>query len=779
VTSALEVVQAALADRYVVLREVGSGGMATVYLAEDLRHHRQVAVKVLRPELAAHAGTERFLREITVAASLSHPNILPVHDSGEAGGLLFFVMPLVEGESLRDRLLRERQLAIPDALRIVKEVAAGLSYAHSRGVVHRDIKPENVLFFGGQAVVADFGIARAALGGESTPLTSTGMVVGTAAYMSPEQATGERDIDARSDVYSLGCLLYEMLAGEPPFTGASVQAITARKLTDAVPRLATVRETVGPGLEGAIGQALAKSPADRFSSVAAFVEALERSGTEPAAKRRWRPAPRAMRRTALVGSGLIALVAAAWAMRQSIRNRPPRFDRVAMLPLRTGGPDSIPGYLVDGLTDGLIGDLARLDRLDVIALASVSQDSGKPIVQVVKDLGVSAIIEGTLQRSPRRLALEIRLSVPGQQSPQWTRSFETGPSQASTLQHDVIRALAGYLGARSTRSGGERAPANPAVHDLYLRGRYHLSGRSPEGFQNAVDYFRQALAADPAHAPSYAGLAQYYSLLPFYTNAAPSETFDRAMAAAQKAVELDPTLPEAHAALGYLKAYRDWDWDGAKLEYARALALRPSDAEVHHALSRLLAARGEIAEAVREADRSHQLDPLSLVAHANIGVIRYFGRDFAEAERRVKATLELDPEFPVAHWGLGLVQEQLGHFREAEVEFEKGIAIAGRGSNMLASLGHLYGVTKRSAEAGKLLAELRERARTKPILDYQIALVQTGLGQSDDALASLERAYQRRSTLLSYIGMDPRLDPLRSTPRFAALLQRMNLVSRR
>jgi serine/threonine-protein kinase len=770
----VESLRAALTGRYAVIREIGSGGMATVYLAEDIRHKRQVAVKVLRAELAAQAGAERFLREITIAASLSHPNILPVHDSGEAGGFLYYVMPFVEGESLRDRLRRERQLPIPDAIRIVKEVTAALSYAHAHGVVLRDIKAENVIFFGGQAVVSDFGFARAVMGPTESALTSTGIVIGTPTYMSPEQATGDREIDPRSDLYSLACVLYEMLAGDPPFTGGSPNSITARKLTDPVPRLATVRETVTPGLERTIATALARSPADRFPSVEAFTTALEGAGPGSGA-RRWKANRRVLRGGTIAAMALGGLVIGGLGIRRLLGSRPPRFARVAVLPVRVAGPDSVPGYLADGLTEGLIGDLARLERIDVIALASVDgyRTAPKPIDQVAKELGAGAVIEGTVRQTNARLILEVRLSVPGQDAPQWTQSFEAGRQEARSLETEAFRGLTRYLGVASTRPD-RAAEVDPKVHDLYLRGRYHLSGRSPEGFQNAVDYFRQALAIDPAHAPSYAGLAQYYSLLPWYTKATPAESFERALSAARKAVELDPNLPEAHSALAYLKAFRDWDWDGAKLEYARALALKPADADLHHLLSRLLAIRGEMDEAVREAERSHELDPLSLIAHANIGVIRYFGRDYADAERRLKATLELSPDFSTAHWGLGMVYEQLGRFKEAEAEFNLAGA-QGRRENLTASFGHLFGVTGRRAEAEATLKDLTGRFGDSPTLLYQLAVVEVGLGRPDDALTHLEQAVQKHETLMSYSARDPRLDPLRGSPRFAAVLQRMNL----
>jgi tetratricopeptide (TPR) repeat protein len=293
-----------------------------------------------------------------------------------------------------------------------------------------------------------------------------------------------------------------------------------------------------------------------------------------------------------------------------------------------------------------------------------------------------------------------------------------------------------------------------------------------------LDYFRQVLARDPANAPAYAGLAQYYSLLPFYSNTPASEGYAKAKTAALKALELDEYLPEAHGALAYVLAYGDWNWSGAEQEYRRALALQPSGADLHHLLSRLLAARGRIPEAVAAAERSHALDPLSLVAHANIGIIAYFGRNYAEANRRLAETLELDPNFSTAIWGRGLVHEQLGQYAEAIAAFEKVMGMEGRGRNTLSSLGHVLAISGKRAEAEVILKELQGRGESGPVNPYMQALVLVGLGRNDEALTMLERSYEGRSALLSYLDRDPRFDPLRGTPRFTELLRRMNLTAR-
>ncbi len=779
---------AALADRYRLERQLGAGGMALVYLAEDLKHHRKVAVKVLRPELAASLGPERFLREIEIAAGLHHPHILPLYDSGDADGLLYYVMPLVEGESLRDRLTREKQLPLDEALRIALEAADALSYAHSRGVIHRDIKPENVLLESGHAVVADFGIARAITAAGGTQLTQTGIAVGTPAYMSPEQASGERDLDGRSDIYALGCVLYEMLAGEPPFTGPTPQAIVARALTETPRPLQVVRETVPAAIEAGISKAMARTPADRFATAAQFAEALSRASTGELAAPRAPVLRRARTRravTVLAAGAVVALAGAAWVLgRGSGAEDAPaaRPRRLAVLPLANLGGDSAQAYLAAGLTDGLITTLAQVAAFDVISGTSVMsyQRGDKSAEQIARELGVELVIEGSVQRADPRVHLSVRLIDGKSGAVIWTRSYHRELRGVLTLQHDVAGDVASQAHARLTAAERRRLAAarsvNAEAHEATLRGRYHLETRTPEGIQTALDWFRQALAADPTHAPAYAGLADYYSLLPFYTNTPPGEAFAKARAAAVKALQLDESLGRAHASLAYVRAYAAWDWAGAEQEYRRALELNPDDADVHHAYSRLLAALGRLPEAEAEARRAYELDPLSLVAHANLGVIAFFGRQWDQAIRHMNATLELDRDFSTAHWGLGLVYEQQRRYQDAAAQFERAMAIAGRGTNALASLGHLYGVSGRRADAEAVLRELLERAQTRRLYSYQVALVYAGLGRRDDAFKWLERAYDERATLLSYLKMDPRFDALRDDARFEALLRRMHLA---
>jgi serine/threonine protein kinase len=411
----LDRLKAALADRYTIEREIGRGGMATVYLAEDLKHHRKVAIKVFDPELARALGAERFLREVEITARLNHPHILPLLDSGQIGdqtarrpdavsapstvALLFYVMPYVEGETLRERMTREGQLPLDDALEIAREVAAALSYAHSQGVIHRDVKPENVLLSAGEAVVADFGIARAITEAGGGHLTETGISIGTPVYMSPEQAAGAEKLDGRSDIYSLGCVLYEMLAGEPPYTGPTAQAIMAKKLSDAVPRVSVVRELVPRTVETALTRALAKAPADRFRTAQQFAEVLTSADLRPAQMAAGRRGPRLRGwRTAAAAAAVVLLGIGGWWGAHHLAT--PAMRRLAVLPLASFTNDSTQQYFVQGVHDALIFDLQQAG-VSVVGRTSVLQyaHTEKPIRQIARELGVDGVIEGSVLRA--------------------------------------------------------------------------------------------------------------------------------------------------------------------------------------------------------------------------------------------------------------------------------------------------------------------------------------------------------------------------------------------
>ncbi|MGE5230685.1 MAG: protein kinase domain-containing protein [Deltaproteobacteria bacterium] len=777
----LEQLAAALGDRYRVERKLGEGGMATVFLAEDLKHRRRVAVKLLKPELSAVLGGERFLREIEIAATLQHPHILPLYDSGQSGSLLYYVMPFVEGESLRQRLDREQQLPIGDALRIAREVGSALQYAHDHGVVHRDVKPENILLSGGQAVVTDFGIARAVGAAGAEALTQTGMVVGTPRYMSPEQSGG-MPVGGRSDQYSLACTLYEMLVGQPPFTGPSAQAIMARHSLDPVPGLRVVRGTVPDSTERAIMRAMAKLPADRFLSVQEFVDALEAPGPAltHAVAPNPAPAPRRMSRPLAAGIGLAVLVlaaAAVWlAAGRTADGRGAgarRIGAIAVLPLTdlAGNPDT--SYLGEGITDGLIADLAQIGSLKVISRSSgaLAEGTARPLARIARQLGVEAVVKGTLAQAGDTVRVSLQFFDAPDGSVRWTRDYQGRLGQVPELQREMALAIAGAVDAevKEAERGrlGARREVDQRAYESYLRGRFHLERGELEP---ARTFFERAQSIAPVWAPPYVGLANYYTALPFYTDVPPVDVLPKARAALVHAIELDDGLAEAHSAIAYIRAYYEWDWRAAEQEFKRALELRPSYADAYFSYSRFLASRGRLDEAIAQIGRAVELDPLSLQLQSNRALLNYFAGRYDTARAGLREILKADSSDVLARWGLALVAEQQGRSDEAIALLEP---ISGASLNRKSSLGHAYAIAGRAAQARGVLDTLRARAARSYVPSYYLALVHAGLGERDAALRYLERAYQERSTVLAYLRIDPRLAPLRDDPRFLALVRHM------
>ncbi len=576
----LERLKTALADRYTIDREIGSGGMATVYLAEDLKHHRQVALKVLRPELAAALGPERFVREIEIEARLTHPHILPLYDSGEAGGFLYYVMPYIEGESLRDRLDREKQLPVQDALQIAREIAAALSHAHSHDVIHRDIKPENILLSGGEAVVADFGIARAITEAGGEKLTGTGVSIGTPAYMSPEQATGGDELDGRTDLYSLACVLYEMLAGEPPFTGPTVESIVQQHLTADPPLITNHRSTAPVELAQAVVMALAKIPADRPATVGELADQLaaiqtgSHGVTGPvvsAGKKRWN----------VLAYGTIAILALVGAFTVVSRMLGPpeaavaaEIPSVAVLPFQNlGSPED--DYFAAGITDEITSRIAEVSGLRVRSRQSVLQYKGseKPAQQIGEELDVDYLLEGTVRtdRAPGgsgQVRVIPQLIGASDDAHLWTDRYtaELEPGQIFSVQAEIAEQVAAALDVAILEPERQRLAARPTnnmeAYDYYLRGNdYYYRGTQEEALELAMQMYEAAVALDPSFALGYARLSIVHAFVWWLHYDRTQERLAMARKAVDQALSIDPDLREAHEALGWYHYWGEQDYD--------------------------------------------------------------------------------------------------------------------------------------------------------------------------------------------------------------------------
>ncbi|MEO7713733.1 MAG: protein kinase [Gemmatimonadaceae bacterium] len=768
-----------LGERYTIQHELGRGSMATVFLARDVKHDRQVALKVLQPELLHAPGPERFLLEITLTARLDHPHILPLLDSGEADGLLYYVMPYVEGESLRDRLNRDKQLPLEEALQITQEVADALDYAHSHGVVHRDIKPENILLAGGHARVMDFGIARAVTVARGGRLTETGLAVGTPAYMSPEQAAGERELDGRSDLYSLGCVLYEALAGEPPHLGASAQAILAKRLSEPAPRLSVLRESVPDAVESAIGRALARAPADRFSTAAQFVQALRcgdqittrrHSGTP--ARRRIRIGVAIVVAAAGVGAGIL-VVKVTGGREESIRS-------LVVLPLDNLAGDAEQEYFVEGMHDALTGALAQISALRVIPRKSAMRykGSGKSVPEIARELGVDAVIEGSVFRAGETVRIQVQLVRARPERHLWAKSYEGDLGDALRLIAQVSQSIATEVQAQLTpgevKRFTDRSPVNPEAYDAWLRASYHASRRTGSDAKACIRHAGQAIRIDSSYAPAYQILAECYNTMTFVSTASPHETFPQAKRAARKALALDPTLAPAHSSLAYALAHYDWDWDAAERAYRRALELNPALDGAHGDLGWLLAWLGRFEEALIHVRTAERLNPLSVQAALRVAMVLNLARRHDEAIAVARRAMDMDPGFMFAYDRLYWGYHGKGMHREAVGFAERSVQLAGsQDVTRRAFLAHAYALIGRTAEARAILDELLVLRRKAYVPGSSIAAVYVGLGELDNALHWLEVAYQGREANLVLLKTFSLWDPLRGDPRFQGIVRRM------
>jgi len=772
--------------------------MATVYLAHDLRHNRQVALKVLKPELAAVLGAQRFLQEIQVTANLQHPHILPLYDSGSADGVLFYVMPLVQGKSLRDRLDREKLLPVDETIRITRQVAGALDFAHRQGIIHRDIKPENILLHDGEALLTDFGIALAVTEAGGGRLTGTGLSIGTVQYMSPEQAAGERDLDARSDIYALGAVTYEMLAGEPPVTGPSVQAMIAKLMTERPTSLRVVRDVVPRSLDDAVMRALAKARTDRFSSAREFADALtapEMSATR-AIGARVVPTAGAARRTltiALVMLGVLGVVGAYAFARNGIPwpstsarpgpDTPTIIRSIAVLPLDNYSGDSTQEYFAEGMTDELTAALATISQLRVTSRGSAMQFQGKsrpPTPQIAKTLDVDAVVEGSVSRSGNTVRITAQLIDARADKHLWAKSFERNSSDVLALQGELASAIAREINVRLTESEQSRlatAPSvSPAAHDAYLRGRYFFNRPSDENLQKAIAQFEEAVKLSPAFAPAYSGLSDAY-LWAGYNEGfmTASEARPKARAAAEKAVQLDSTSAEAHASLATFKLFYEFDWAGCEREFRRAIQLNPNYAFAHDQFAMALAFTGRFDESVVESRRAAELDPLSPQVLIDATMAPIFEKNFPAARELARKAGELDPNYFFPVMLEGWADLEAGKFREA-VPFLKKATTMGGPPFVTAYLAYAHGAAGDRGSAMAALEALKNMSKDGQVLPFNRALVYLGLGDHARALDNLERALAADSQMMAWLGRDAIFDALRSEPRFIALMKRLNFV---
>jgi serine/threonine-protein kinase len=686
--------QAILAGRYTIERELGQGGMATVFLAQDVRLGRAVAIKLLDPALTSSIGVERFLREIAITARLNHPHILALIESGQDGGLVYYVMPHIEGESLRERLRREPPLSLTGAVWIAREVADALTYAHGRGVIHRDIKPENILLSDGHAWVADFGIARAletCADSDTRALTLTGLPIGTPAYMSPEQAEGRPDVDGRSDVYSLGCVLFEMLTGRPPFIGRSARAVMQQHVTTPPPSLVELRPDLPPELIAATERAIAKDPNSRYQTAKTFgtdlqliaSSAVAAQATPPDAHARAAasgirralnevpPPPPARTGPLLLGAAAVAALALAastllpwkWlgdrggarsAETQVARTDPEATYKssIAVMPLVSYGADSQSVFLSEGVTEEIIAQLAGIRGLKVISRTSVVAlaSKGLTVPQIAETLGVRHVLEGSVQRSADRIRITLQLIDAKTDAHLWAESYDRSLKDVITLRREIATKVAGSLAMAvpGIRTDPPVREENSAAYEAYLRGSFWVGRTSPEGLDHAITAFEEAIRLDSTYAPAYAALSDVlrdWVTLGYRGGRDPYRTFVRASALADRALQLDSGLAAGYIARAMVRIMAWAPDDAVRDDLARALTLQPNSAQAHVAYGLALARAGHYPEAVAQVENAVQLDPLSASMHGDLAFTALGARRYDVAIRESRRALSLESTF--------------------------------------------------------------------------------------------------------------------------------------
>jgi len=710
-----------------------------------------VAVKVLRPDLSAEVGAQRFLREIQIAARLHHPHILPLYDSDQAGELVYYVMPYIEGETLKSRLARERQLPVTDAIQIAREVADALSYAHNAKVVHRDIKPANILLDSGHALVADFGIARAI----DEAHTTSGQMIGTPAYMSPEQVDGSENLDGRSDLYSLGCVLFEMLVGQPPFRGSTVTAVIANRLSSPVPSPRSFREMIPEAVDAAVKKAMATLPADRFSTAAQFAEAL----STPVA--------------------VAVAVGAAHAMVQDIAAAA---KSVAVLPFENMSTDPENEYFSDGITDDIIAQLSKISALKVISRTSSMQykKSSKKITAIADELGVGAVLEGSVRKAGQRVRIVAHLVDPKTEKHLWGETFDRKLDDIFEVQSEVAQQITGALSVALSPEEKERvekkATGDADAYNLYLLGRFQANKWSEVDVQKGIEYYQQAVAKDPGYAVAYAGLADAYELLSIgFSSKPPVEYLANAKAMALKALEMDDSLAEAHTSLAYARWLGDLDWPGAEREFKRALELKSSYVMAHEWYAEYLAALGRHEEALAEIKRAQQLDPLSVPVNRAVGWVLYFARRYDQSIEELQKALAMNPEFLGARLVLWWVWIAKGTYGDAIADITREADRPGLRTvkKLMLSYAHTAAGNREMAEG--ILWELEPKLAGDNRLALLSAILLTAMDAKDRAFEQLERAYQVREPGLLFLKVAPWADALRSDPRYGALVEKLGL----
>ena len=811
---------------YRITKPIGRGGMGEVYLAVHTAQSREVALKILPQHfLSDEQRVLRFRREAQAVLALNHPNVLTVYDIGEAAGVQYISTELVEGETLRQRM-RNARLTIEEAVDIAVQIAGALAYAHEKGVIHRDVKPENIMLRpDGYVKVLDFGIAK--LIERQAPSvtnnvneaptrmknsTTPGMVMGTADYMSPEQARG-LPVDERTDTWSLGVILYEMLCGHRPFEGETPSDVISLILQRAPKQFSTLLPGAPPEIEQIVSKALSKSKDERYQTAKDFQADLRRfkrhydheseidSSTSPGgtgnvdgASTDGHGSGTTMRSASptassaeyklgatLLLAGLVLAITGLFYFSRYGGDGKTAVNSLAVLPFTNASGDVNTEYLADGISESLINSLSQLPRLKVIARSSVFTYKGKEIdiQRVANALGVQAIVTGRVVQRGDNLQISVEMVDASDKTLMWGNQYNRKAVDLQAVQEEIAREISERLRFRLTGEEQKRVTKhytdNPEAYKLYLEGRFYWGKRTDEGLKKSIDYFNRAIKVDPNYALAYTGLANSYSFLGTLYLLSPKEAFARATVVAGRALEIDDQLAEARLSLAIIKFFYEWNWAEGEKECQEAIRLNPNLAQAHYVYAQYFALAGRFDDAIREARRSQELDPLAGDINTTAGWIYYFARRTDEAMKEYNRVIEIDPNFFRAHRLLGLCYLQKNRPEEAIAEMQKSVALSENSPEEIAYLGYAYAVLGRRDEARKVIEKLNTLANEKYVSPYLMALIYTGLDERDQAIGWLEKSYEARSSNMMFLKVDPKFDNIRSDPKFQDIERRVGL----
>ncbi len=808
-------------SHYKIIKLLGTGGMGEVYLADDTRLHRHVALKVLPDYSSGNRQhlLERFLREARAASALNHPNICTIYEIHDDGDTPFIAMEYIVGETLDEKI--HKGLKPNEFFDIALKVADALAEAHAQGFVHRDIKPANIVITARGPKVLDFGLAKKIVADRNDEtqkiVTQAGMIIGTAGYMSPEQARG-KSVDARSDIFSFGVVMYEMIAGKPPFDGENAMDVISSILHKTPTPLHQLMPEVSPDVERIINKALKKDREERFQTVKDLLidlkevkQALEFQNKLERTAPPNREYPNTQNAIATTGDAVHTTSSAEYVASEIKKHKFAFlallvflllafgglgfwyfYDRsadtrqiisIAVLPFQNDNESNETEYLSDGMTESLITRLAQLPKLNVKARSSVFRYKGKEdeLQRIGKELGVEAILTGRIVQRGNDLTLYITLVDAVTEKVLWKSDYNRSMTNLVALQSDVARDVSNKLQLKLSGADEQKLKksytTNAEAYQLYMKGRFHLlRGQRPETeTATVISYFQQAIEADPNYALAYAGLADAYRGRAVGSEMPSAEVMPKSKAAANKAIEIDDTLAEAHANLGHVMFWYDWDWNAAEKEYKRALELDPNSPDALEFYAHVLSTTGRHAEALEKIKLARELDPVNLRVNAIEGMLLLYAGQTDEAIARLQKTLELDPNFRMANMMAARAYIEKGMFAEAIAATRKSRELFPGSSQSIAYGAYALAKSGKITEARASLDEMLAISKTRWVPPYNFALIYNALGESGKALDYLERGFAEKDVRMVFLKVEPKWNNLRSEPRFIELIKRMRL----